>query len=80
MLECLLLGYLSATPQKNLDLETIKNSLKYLDTSMISSNLIQKLSRYGLYNSSLFLIKNPNCCQFMTNEKRDIINALGKYD
>ena len=61
MLECILLGYLGSTQSPEISI--IKNSLMYMEPGSGSSELIQKLSRLGLFYASDFLISSGglNC-------------------
>lgn len=61
MLECILLGYLGSTQSPEISI--IKNSLMYMEPGSGSSELIQKLSRLGLFHASDFLISSGglNC-------------------
>ena len=58
MLEPILLGYLLSAPPGKLNVESVQNCLKYLDTVAISQKLLQALTSHGLMKSVKFLLKN----------------------
>ena len=54
------------------------NCLRFLDTSLISHNLLEKLIKLGYLNSANYLLKNS--IQFELGVKRKVGNMLGKYE
>jgi hypothetical protein len=77
-LECLLLGYLSATPKSQINLAAVKACLVYLDTALFSPTLLSRITKLGLYNAAEFLLKNTAPGQFSLRERLQIARALGK--
>ena len=52
MLEPLLMGYLAHARSESVEVGIVGKMLEYMDTSLISKNLISKLIESGFYNAA----------------------------
>ena len=80
MIEPLIMGYLASTPKNEISIELIEAALKNLETSQISSKLIDLFYEKSLYYSAEYFVRNINCPQFTIKDKIKLINVLRQYE
>lgn len=72
-MEPILMGELS---EEEIDLKVVECIVKNIETSQVSSQLIRKLMKKGLYYLAWHFVKNENSPQFELNQKVDIVQKL----